>query len=358
MRTVVFIVIFYSLGFQSFSQFTGVWHSFYDYKKDLHGFKNEKGKVVIPPKFTAFIIAQRFEHIMVATEDFGDSSTIYYLTKSGRKIGMDSVWMVDNTPDCESEGFIRFKNKTTNKTGMLNRHGKVVIPAEYNTLSQVQNGMIVALKDAQKKQLGSHNHEGGCDHYIWEGGTQILLDTNNNILINKFENSENLSLYNYFTSFMKYPDSSYSSYLGNANRYYHFLNYEKEFNDWLKKLLSSLSKDKLVAVSYPKLNIYSEKMIETKAKKYITKNYQWIHDHLMAIQKPGADYFINDMMGEYAFLEKYEKGVYYTNCSELNTGKYPVFMVTINKKPGNEDQQTDFIFLRATQGYKLIAIRN
>ena len=77
-----------------------------------------------------------------------------YLTKKGKVNGSYSLYSFDNSPDCENEGYIRFSDSTANKMGIFNADGKIVIPAEYSNLSKVQNGMIIALKDAEKQHSG------------------------------------------------------------------------------------------------------------------------------------------------------------------------------------------------------------
>ncbi|MHC0443614.1 WG repeat-containing protein, partial [Flavobacterium sp. 3-210] len=80
----------------------------------------------------------------------------YYLTKQGKIVGRDSLYVFDNGPDCENEGFIRFTNHKTDKMGIFNSEGKIVIPAQYSALTKVRNGLIVVLKDAEKQQDGEH----------------------------------------------------------------------------------------------------------------------------------------------------------------------------------------------------------
>src|SRR5690606_42056116 len=62
--------------------------------------------------------------------------------KTGRKVGNDSLYYFDNVPDCESEGFIRFYDQANDLVGMLNSEGEIQIPAIYNGLGRVKNGMI------------------------------------------------------------------------------------------------------------------------------------------------------------------------------------------------------------------------
>jgi hypothetical protein len=48
----------------------------------------------------------------------------------------------------------------TDKVGMFNRNGEVVIPAIYNDMTEVNNGLVIALKDAEKKYWDEHQHSG------------------------------------------------------------------------------------------------------------------------------------------------------------------------------------------------------
>ncbi|WHT39712.1 hypothetical protein QNH98_03240 [Myroides sp. mNGS23_01] len=87
---------------------------------------------------------------MAVSEEVGESWKNYYLTKEGRSVGVDSLYIFDNGSDCESEGFIRFRDSKTDQAGMFNSKGDIAIPAVYNDLTRVRNGMIIGLKGAEK----------------------------------------------------------------------------------------------------------------------------------------------------------------------------------------------------------------
>src|SRR5690606_15859169 len=125
------------------------------------GFKNDSGIVVIPPRFNGYSSNFRLTNICIVTEEHEGKQHRYYLTTSGKIVGRDSIYDFD----CEREGFIRFKNPVTDLTGLFDRNGKVVIPAIYNELTGVRNGLLVARKGA-KKQI-THSHA-GCNHFVWE----------------------------------------------------------------------------------------------------------------------------------------------------------------------------------------------
>ena len=120
----------------------------------MAGFKDKNGIIKIAPMFKGFTSGARFENIIAVMEVDNGEAGRYYLTKSGKIVGRDSLHMFDNGTECESEGFISFRDGTTDKAGMFNRNGDVAIPAEYNELTRVRNGMITAIKGATKKILG------------------------------------------------------------------------------------------------------------------------------------------------------------------------------------------------------------
>jgi len=132
------------------AQEKNVWTAFWNKNNTLVGYKDSKGVMRIKPKYNGYFAAQRFEHIMAVSQTIHQKWNSYYLTKSGRIVGRDSTINFDNSPDCEHEGFIRFKAHKSDLVGMFNKDGNVKIPAEYNVLSRSVNGMIMALKGAKK----------------------------------------------------------------------------------------------------------------------------------------------------------------------------------------------------------------
>ncbi|MCH5716843.1 hypothetical protein [Niabella hibiscisoli] len=80
----------------------------------------------------------------------------------------------------------------------------MVVPAIYNYLDRVQNGLLTGLTGAQKKQDG--------EHYRWEGGETILLDTTGKILIRSFTAPYGINLYSLKISNQAVNDSCRISY--------------------------------------------------------------------------------------------------------------------------------------------------
>ena len=221
------------------------WTSFYNNDSTLIGYKDKTGFVKIEPKFAGFTFARKFENIIAVTETNNGKWNSYYLTKQGRNVGIDSLYTFDNSSDCESEGFIRFRDIKTDKVGMFNKNGDVVIPAIYNELSNVKNGMIIALKGAERKFWD------GGEHYSWDGGQQFLIDTKNNILIENFKLEENLNFFSIEKSTKVNTDSIRKSFLAIDGSYYSFVDFEKEFIQWItSELQNDLTFEKLIGNSY------------------------------------------------------------------------------------------------------------
>lgn len=178
--TLLFIV---SLYIAACTQNKETWLSFYNKDSTLVGFKDRKGEVKIAPKLAPYIVAGKFDGIIAVIDFSKPDRSSYYLTKTGRIVGRDSLYFFDNTPDCECEGFIRFKDHKSLKMGMFNSNGDAAIPATYNYLAPVRNGLVMALAGAKRIQPADVSDE----HFNpWQGGSEVLIDINNKVLIRDF----------------------------------------------------------------------------------------------------------------------------------------------------------------------------
>lgn len=351
MKKIIILLTFIILNSSLYSQSSDVWTSFPNKDTTLIGFKDKNGKIRIEPKFTGFTIAGKFENIIAVSEDENGKWKSYYLTKQGKIVGRDSLYSFDNGPDCENEGFIRFKDYKTDKMGMFNGEGKIIIPAQYSNLSKVQNGMIIALKDAQKEIDG--------EHFFWSGGKDYLIDSNNKILIEDFKYNTELNFYSVQKSQKPLKDPSRESFLGIDGQYYSFINYDKEFKNWLKNiLLTDLSKSNLEKNSFDKITYWKEPegWISESKSKFIEKNFNVLKLKLQQLNSANTDYFVSsDGLNKFIF-ESEEYQVYFNNCNEPKEWMYPVKNVIINPKNKSDSGQDHFEFLRTEEGYKLISV--
>ncbi len=338
------------------------WTVFWGEGSGLMGFKDHNGKIQIEPKYTGFTTAKKFDKIVAVMEENNGKSEAYYLTKSGKKVGRDSIYLFDNGPDCECEGFIRFRDKKTDKAGTFNGKGEIAIPADYNDLTNARNGLVAALKGAKKKCL-AENDPSGCEHFTWVEGKEYLLDINNQIIIENFKNSSRLNFFSLKIENEPARDAIRQNFLGVDGKYYSFIDYEKEFREWLNSsLLNQPSKEKLIQNSYNKIYFWKEPegWISEVNNQFINRNYRLIVDRLTEIKKKNSDYFISiDGLNPFIY-EGPEFAEYFNNCGEPKEWKYPVMSVVINHKTKNDSYQDQFEFLKTENGYRLIsaAIKN
>ncbi len=338
-------------------QSNDTWTSFWNNDSTLIGYKDKNGIVKIEPKFTGFTSAGKFENIIaVSVENVGKLSS-YYLTKSGKIVGKDSLHIFDNGSDCESEGFIRFRDKETDKVGLFDRTGKVVIPANYNDLTRVRNGMIIGLKGAEKKYWDKDKHS-GCNHFSWTGGQEVLIDTLNKTLVENFSYNKSINFFSLEKTKAPHSDTTRKSFLAKDGSYYSFVDFEKEFEQWItKELIDSLTIERLISISYDTITWESQDgWAKTDKEKLITDNFTILKNGLLEILQPKTDYFISsDGLNPFMF-EGVEFEKYFNTCGESKDWIYPTMSIIISHKDKKDFTQNHYEFLRTDNGYKLISL--
>ena len=339
----------------AFAQNRDLWYSFYNADSTLAGFKDANGVVKIEPKFKPFFLNGVFENIISVTEKQGEKYARYYLTKSGRKVGRDSVHIFDFTEDCEQEGFIRFRDHKADKGGLFNRYGDVVIPALYDGMTSVHNGLITVLQGAKK--IVSEDGE----HHFWEGGNQKLIDTNGRVLIGDFKYDQMINLNSLIVADKQHSSPVRKSFKGENGQFYSFINYEREFKAWLEKdLLVNLDKDKLLGASFSTIAnpAAAEGWALEPKQKYIERYYERIKAKLLQLKDPAFEYslFIDDLN---PFIYESEEFKPYLNFYGQNRmPEYPVLEVVISYNITTPNFQQDYFeFLRTKEGYKLVSAR-
>ena len=330
-----------------------VWTAYWNADTTVYGFKNNSGQVTIEPRFSGAGIARKLEHIMSVIEESPSTGkwSTYFLTRTGKKTGFDSLYFFDNAPDCENEGFIRFRDRGLDKVGLLNRNGEVAVPAIYNYLDRVQHGLLTGLTGAQKRLDG--------EHYYWEGGETVLLDTTGKVLIRHFNAPYGINLYSMERSDQISNDPNRISYKGSDGRYYSFVDYEREFANWLKNLLLTVNVEVMKKQVFDKVSYYTEEdgWVFKDGRSFIDKNYPVLKATLQKLQQPSCDSFIiRGGLNPFIYESKdYEK--YFDNCNQAREGKYPQMSIYINHSGnGKTDHQEGLDFLRTDEGYKLINV--
>jgi hypothetical protein len=319
---------------------TNTWNSFWNDDKTLIGYKDRNGTVKIEPRFHTVSNGEFNNIISVSVDD--ESWPCYYLTKSGKVVGKDSVAVFDNLHDCESEGFIRFKDPKTDRIGMFNRYGNAVIPAEYNSLTRVKNGMIIALKDAKNECQDPPS----CEHYIWVGGKNLLIDTLNNVLIDDFDHPRVFSLFTIEQVETIIPDTTKKFFKANDESYYSFIDFEKEFMQWLvSDLLLNLTIEKLIDATKDSITIDASFDKKYNGKLFVIDNFDNMKEDLLGILDPSCEYNIISFGDWGMYICRYD------DVSKWN----PLFAISTpeqNNCIGNR-RSNDYGFSRTDNGYKL-----
>ena len=348
------ILVFNLLQIDLNAQSKEVWTVFEDSTTGLYGFVDSNGEIQVEPKYLGFMLAPKFSDIVAVMEDNDNS---YYITKNKTMVGKDSLYIFDNSFDCESEGFIRFRDKKNNTTGMFNSEGKVVVPAEYNYLSEVRNGLIVALNGAIKEYL---NNDPSDEHWGWSNGTKYLIDIANNILVKDFEDNGEIDFHSLIIEDTLSSDPNRDNYLGVDGRYYTFINNMKLFELWLKNaFLKHLSKGAILEYCYPKIIYWVEESgwVARTNKLFMDDNFDLINERLFKLSKDSADYFISidDFVITPSELgSEFEK--YLDNCNHLKTSQFPLMNVIINYTNGNDSYQDNFDFFKSENGFQLLTV--
>ncbi len=358
MKSILLTYLIILIGLSAFSQSSEKWIAFWNEESQLMGFKNSKGQVEIKPKFMGFTVAREFDNIIAVMEDNNGKYEAYYLTKSGKKIGLDSLHIYDSKADCESEEFIRFRDKKKDKVGMFDKNGNVAIPANYNDLSRMHNGLIWALKDAKKKYWTKHK-ESGCNHYSWKGGQELLLSKDNKILVENFRYEGNLNFYSMIVQNKPSSNSTKANFIGVNGKYYIFTDIEKEFNQWLKtELIPNLTLSKLEFSTMDSLTYWKKPKgwITESKQTFLTRNFELIKERLQSIQMDKSDYFVSiGGLNQFMYTgNNFDK--YFNTCGEARQEKYPVMTLIINNKTDSNFTQDHFDFLKTDKGYRLINI--
>lgn len=321
------------------------WTLIWNKDSTLFGYEDKNGVVKIEQKYMGCNRSVIFENIVPVIDTSVDGSS-YYLTKLGKTVGIDSVYFFDSCFDCESEGYIRFKDYKTGNDGLFNRHGEVVIPAEYNILSQVKNGILLGLKGATKEDFG--------EHYMYKGGEIYLIDTLNNILVEGIEDRYQINLHSLEITDNETIDTTKFSYLGVNGKYYTFTNSEKEFEQWFfSSLLNEISVKNLLESTYDTLLWNNTKY----HKDYIINSrFKQLESELREILVPNYDYSVYNENYEFHRYEYQEFEKYRNNCDEHKSELYPMFSIVKDSYSLISGKEL-LTFLRTENGYKLISVR-
>ncbi len=168
-----------------------VWTLYYQ-EENLLGYKNSAGEIVVKPQYMRGATRSHLKNIAIVSHAEPGGRGPHYRTKTTERLPHNTFWF-DNTPDCEHEDHIRYKDETNTFVGLLNGAGKIVIPAIYNWMTPVYNGYVFALDGAQKVclagsgQLAENMPLEECEHKTFKGGVWRLLDKRGRVLVDEID---------------------------------------------------------------------------------------------------------------------------------------------------------------------------
>lgn len=350
-------------GSRLFAQAPGNWYSYYDAKKELYGFVDAKGKIKIPARFNGLTRARVFKNIIAVTN--AATSQSYYLLKSGKQSGKDSLYVWDMSYDCEQEGKIRFRDAKTDKVGFFATDGKVTIPAVYNDAQPFYNGLAVVIYNGKRvcADGSAVDAKNPCEHWSWAGVT-ALIDENGTIVADSLDIDQlsGINWYSLQTSAKPADTTIRISFKTKNAGYYTFINYKKEFSQWFhKEYLNTAHQASLSALfnlvcveglfKNKLRRFYSNKAFKAIYYSSLLKKLNRIKTGKMETQITSEQ--LNTMIFDQAAFKSY-----YTDCGDANEAKYPLFDVVTSTYGKNRKflYQEHFSFLRTAGGYKLIEV--
>ncbi|MDR0229807.1 MAG: hypothetical protein LBI72_12210 [Flavobacteriaceae bacterium] len=263
--------------------------------------------------------------------------------------------------DYESENHIRFKSDENEQVGLYNDRGEIAVPAIYTDLSRVHNGMLYALKDGTRENIG---HDGDV-HNILVGGETLLLNTKGEVLIENMDTPGSSSLDMFSLKITEKPieGSYYKSYLGTNGMYYNFVQLEEYFKHFVdhtflpstkddtwqnyfdKNLVVNIEEegslgDYIIMGAYPFVNEYME---------YATKILDIVNKQEK--EKYKLEYNTNDWLSG-MYSEEFDKkeAKLYFNKGMWRIEEFPLFELNIKEVTDGKTRSNHFDFYRDKEG--------
>lgn len=336
------------------------WYSFSDESGELVGYKDHHQKVMIPPVFPGYAVtANKFDHLIGVIEvDQNQQSRSYYLLKSGQKIAHDSVYFFDNIQDCESEGSMRFLDPVTHKMGFLNYNGKILIDAFYNWASPIHNDLSFVIKNAEKYCLDESIELENCEHWGWKGGEHLLINRRNEIIARNINEWRNLNPFSIEMEESSGTNSDRVYFEGEKTKFVSFINYEKEFANWLNKLSANQNWQNSVFEEVTHWDSEKQEWVTANRESFLPGYMNFLKTMISEVVKNEVSYFISlGGLNPFIFSDnKYQS--YFNNCGQPKETVNPVVSLVINRvdDESKESYQEHLDFLRTSTGYQLMSI--
>ena len=153
---------------------------FWDRRKNLRGYKDQSGKIIIKAQFT---YANNFVGSVadVKKQDVSGESRGWCTINTAGKV-LYHPYFFDNGPDSYASDLRRFIEK--GKIGFANRNGKIIIPASFDfAIAFTFSEPITVVCKGCKEEPKPSNYGKGCWHPKIEGGKWGVIDRRGNIIV-------------------------------------------------------------------------------------------------------------------------------------------------------------------------------
>ena len=130
------------------------------------GYRDSRGRELIAPHYD---MAQEFSPQGIAA--VVDAQGWAYIDTGGRVVVRPLA--VDNGPDYFAEGLARFRDH--GKVGFFDRHGNVVIPAQYDSAMPFSEGAAAVCQGCREAEEGEHRAvKDGKWGFVGPGGALLI----------------------------------------------------------------------------------------------------------------------------------------------------------------------------------------
>ncbi|TAL68724.1 MAG: WG repeat-containing protein [Bacteroidetes bacterium] len=120
---------------------------------DLMGYKDSRGKIILPAKYR---MAEKFSKFGIAA--VVDDSSWAYIDSKGNVLIRPCNW--DNFPDEFCNGLARYRKDDL--YGFFNQKAEIVIPAKYSFCSRFSSGLAAICEGCKKYYIGEYDfYKGG-----------------------------------------------------------------------------------------------------------------------------------------------------------------------------------------------------
>jgi hypothetical protein len=206
---------------------------------------------------------------------------------------------------------------------------------KYNSLSRVSNGLIIAKIGAKQKHEDRHS---GCDHWTFEGGKDMIIDTLGNILIDDFKDDDiTLDFHTLKISDEENKEKFRHNFKSKNNKFYSFISHKEEFEGYLRN-------DFLVNVQENNLDNYLFSNTSKDNKRKLLKIIKLLRKNEFEIFEP-MPFIDEDLISPKTHPD------YFDNSNSIDIQKHSVFEVSSFNKLKRIELQLNFISTES--GYKI-----